>query len=70
MNDVATYNKGLPKILKGTTSKERVGCTQERFKKILSILIVISLSLVGRTKKTHNGSVSQGLGSVMHCMAS
>jgi len=43
-----------------------LGCNKA---KQLSILIVISLSL-GRTKKTHNGSVSQGLGSVMHCMAS
>jgi len=28
-NDVARYYEGLPKILKGTTSKERVGCMQE-----------------------------------------
>ena len=30
-NDVARYNEGLPKILKGTTSKERAGCTQESY---------------------------------------
>ena len=30
-NDVARYNEGLPKILKEPTSKERVGCMQERF---------------------------------------
>ena len=29
-NDPVRYNKGLPKILKDPTSKEIVGCKQER----------------------------------------